>query len=161
MKRDADTLTFDAAKRHAEYYSAIYHDSLTQEHDAAMDRWDCEAFLQVGIDAAQWFLRADQELRLRAYEQGRDTDPAAQAALESWFRDWLAPCEKAEHWVTIVSAQGRAPDNLERFRSICHEMRAIVEALDDSVTDELPVGLIPLRDGAIEEERNGQTTEFV
>ena len=158
---ESDTITFGAARNHAGHYGSVYHDRVTQESRETVDCGDCEAFLQLGIDAAQWYLRADREQRLIAYERGEDIDPEKQAIIEQWFRDWLAPGDFAERWVARVEAQGRSPANLSKFRAIREEMRAIVEFLDGEVDRELPKGLIPLRDKATEEYRDGLTSEFV
>ncbi|MBX9790304.1 MAG: hypothetical protein K2Y37_15405 [Pirellulales bacterium] len=157
----SDSITFGAARNHAGHYGSVYYDRSLQETREADDCGDCEAFLQLGIDAAQWYLRADREQRLIAYQRGEDIDPETQATVEKWFRDWLVPCDFAERWVARIEAQGRSPSNLQAFRAICEEIRAIVEFLDGAVDRELPKGLIPLRDKAAEEQRHGQTSEFV
>jgi hypothetical protein len=85
-------------------------------------------------------------------------DREFEATLESLFRQWLAPCAFAGHWIAEVEAQGHSPENLAAFRQCEAEVRGLVKFLDN---DEMTDPMRRLRDRAIEEHRNGQTAEFV
>lgn len=152
-------LAFRTAEQQVKNYA---HESLQlmQEHHAAMDCRDCEDFLQLGIDAFQWLIRADQLFRVAVYESIEAYDQQLDERLQHLFRQWLGPCDYAEKWIERQTAKGYHLDNLEKFRECCREMAAIVEALDAGSDEQLPDAIAELRDRAIEEFNRGETAEF-
>lgn len=132
------------------------------EQALAADRRDCEAFLQLGIDAFKWVIRADQVTRQAIYDGTADFDQdAVEAALRDLCKLWLKACGRAEQWAANQQSRKLPVANLEEFRSCCDEMRAIVKAQEQGDEEELPDGLTSVLEKAIEEHRGGQTTEFV
>lgn len=156
-----DTISLEAAKKSAAQYAAVFHEDLMKRHRAAMNCWECESFLQLGINTFDWLLRADRELRMLAFQTNSDVPSEIKEAIESNCRAWLEPCEFAEQWVLELARSGHRPENLDEFRRCCEEMRAIVEFFDSPTADaQLPGGLADLRNQAVEEQRNGETAEF-
>lgn len=132
-----------------------------RQHRQAMDCRDCESFLQLGIDAFDWIVRADQVLRGAMYQgfEGFDHNEA-EDAIRALCRSWLAPCTRANEWAVVQNQRDFRVDNLDRFRQCCAEMQAIVNA-QDAKEEPLPDALADLQDEAIQEHLNGETAEFV
>jgi hypothetical protein len=155
MSNGTGMATLRIAQEHAEQYSKIM-----QQHYEAMDCFDCEAYLQSGIDTFRWFIRADRVIRLAIYKEVYGHDPKIDQVLESLFRGWLVNCPKAEEWVTVQEKRGYTVSNLDEFRHCCEETRAIVESLDSDKPHVMDKPLISLRDEALQDYSNGQTAEF-
>ena len=156
----SDSLVFRTAERHVSNYTRESSD-LMAEHREAMDCRDCEAFLQLAIEAFRWLIRADLDLRIAAGEGIADYNASDDDRLRQLCRDWLVPCAYAEQWIARQLERGYRIENLAEFRMCCEEMRAIVKSFDDADGDPLPPGLIELRDRAIEEHLRGETSEFI
>jgi len=128
------------------------------DHHEAMDCVDCEAFLQLGIDAYDWLVRADLLIRKAASRGEVEYDDTVEQAFESMARAWLAPCGSAEGWVNRVLERGHSLNNLERFRQCQASIESMVAFLDnDAMTDSMRT----LRDQAISEHGRGETAEFI
>jgi hypothetical protein len=141
-------------------HSYASEDAVIEAPRQSDDRRDCEDFLQLGIDAFDWLIRADQTFREAIFDGYKDFDPAVENALRSLCQLWLKPCERARKRIEIQLSRGYKVDNLDRFNECCEEMQAIVRA-QESTTEKLPAAMERLRDLALEEHRNGQTSEFV
>lgn len=131
---------------------------LGHDQDLVVDLLDCQAFLQTGIDAFHWIHRADQSFRTAIYQEGADDASQALGTIDALLTDWLQACGFANRWIDKQGKRGHEPENLAQFRECEAEVRAIVQARQE---DELPDGLRDLRDKAIEDHRNGQTSEFL
>jgi hypothetical protein len=154
-------LAYRIAKDRVENFGET--EGLAKSHHEAMDCYNCEAFLQSGIDAFQWIQRADETIRRAIYEGALDSDSAlggAEGAIEALLRLWLAPCEFASAWIAENLERGYTINSLADFRRCEDEVRAIVHAFDD-VGGETPQAIRVLRDKAIEDHRNGETAEFI
>jgi hypothetical protein len=135
-------------------------DAVIEASRQADDCRDCEDFLQLGIDAFDWLIRADQKIREAIFDGAEGFDPLVEDALRLLCQRWLKPCEHARKWAVIQFNRGYKVDNLDRFNECCEEMQAIVRA-HEATTEELPAAMEHLRDLALEDHRNGQTSEFV
>jgi hypothetical protein len=155
-----ESLVYRTARKHVENYARESND-LMKAHQEAMDCRECEAFLQLGIDAFRWIIRADRVIRKAIYDRILEFDAEIDDGIRSMCRSWLAPCQYAEQWIAKQQERGYQIDNLGEFRECCEEMRAIVEAQDQGDGEPLPIAMIKLRDKAIDEYRNGETPEFV
>jgi len=148
-------LAFRNARRQVSGYVGESKDVM-RRHAEAMDCWDCEDVLQLGIDAFDWLNRADEAIR-RDINSGRlEYDPRIDRALKSLYARWLKPCPFAEQWIAVQEARGFTVRNAARFRVCCEEARAIVD--DDDVLDN--DAIVELRDEAIDAYRKGETVEF-
>lgn len=154
-----ETLALQTATSHVEQYVKQY-EFVKREHCEAMDCYECEAFVQLGIDSFRWLLRADYGLRQGIYSDKVGYDAKAEASLQRLFRTWLVPCEFAERWAAVQSDRGMVVSNLADFRKCCEEARAIVESIDDNDADAMSEQLAILRDQAIYEQQHGETVEF-
>jgi hypothetical protein len=158
MKSD---LAFRTAEKHVRNYEKESQE-LRAEHREAMDCRDCETFLQLGIDAFSWLIRADRVLRTALAEGVEDAYSKEVAdAFHRMCKAWLAPCEYARKWIGIQIERGYTIDNLAQFEECCEEMEAIVEFNDRDATESLPVPIANHRNEAVNEFDNGQTAEFV
>ena len=155
-----DSLALRTAQTFVNSYA--HEDDVVQQHSEAMDCRDCEAFLQLGIDAFNWVIRADQVTRQVMFSGDSDFVPDdVEAAIRALCKLWLKPCDRANQWVAVQHSRGFKVDNLDAFRNCCVEMRAIVKAQETEGNEDLPAKMAILRDQAIEEHRNGQTAEFI
>jgi hypothetical protein len=155
----ADYLALRNAKNHVHSYNEESQD-LMQRHTEAIDCLNCEAFLQMGIDAFDWIIRADRVIRLAIYRGDREFDPTTEAALHELCKNWLLPCKFAESWIAIQQQRGYEISNLSQFRDSVAEMTAIVEA-NQGGAEVLSGAMARLRDQAVKEQRDGQTAEFI
>jgi hypothetical protein len=143
------------ARRHVNQFTDEC-EIMTASRDADECR-DCEAVLQLGIDAFNWLIRADEFIRSALYE-GMDYDPEADEAIRELFKAWLRPCVPANKWIDTQQKRGYHVENLEKFRKCEREARSIVKSMEaDGMTD----AMRKLRDDALTEHRNGETAEFV
>jgi hypothetical protein len=149
------TLAFREARRHV--YSFSDESELMRDHREAMECLDCEAVLQLGIDAFNWLVLADETIR-RAIYRGAEFDDDAFPMIADLFRHWLKPCSVVNKWIAVQKNRGYNLANLEEFRRCEREVQAIVRSLD---ADTLTEPMRGLRDSAVTEHRDGQTAEFV
>lgn len=160
MARASEDLTLKYARQHVAHYREEH--KLMADHREAMDCFDCEAYLQLGIDAFHWLVKADAVIRRAIYRGVYEHDPEVDAALQDLFRGWLEPCGNAEKWVAVPEKRGYTVSNLDEFRNCCEEVRAIVKSFDETEKDWImSEPLITLRNQAMQEHQDGQTAEFV
>jgi hypothetical protein len=158
MKADFKTkTTFTTARERVVGYTQQADQMAAQQE--AMDCFDCEAFLQIGIDAFDWLLRADRVTRLALYNGKAEYDPELDEAFQSLCRAWLTPGVRAAQWIKAQQDRGFPIENSQRFLKCCEEMKAIVD-FNSRSAENLPDAMAALRDMAIQEERNGQTLDF-
>ena len=149
------SLALRAARRHVHTFADECEIQKNQRD--VDDCLDCEAFLQLGIDAFRWLIRADEAHRKGVFS-GQDYDAEFDRVIQELFRLWLKPCVYADELVTALQARGCELTNLAEFRRCEREVLAIVRALEDaSLTEPMQ----QLRDSAVTEHRNGETAEFV
>ena len=118
---------------------------------------DCEAFFQAGIDAFHWLVRADEAIRLGVGSGQSAHDVRFDRKLKTLARAWLNTCEVASRLNLWHLSRGKL-GNLAEFRHCEAEMQAMVQSwCTDAMTDSMRA----LRDEAIEEQRRGETAEFV
>lgn len=155
------TLALREARRHVRSFSDECE--LVQDHREGSECRECEAFLQLGIDAFRWLVRADETIRGAIYTGGAEHDARADESLRSLFRAWLRPCDFANQWIAAQQGRGYHLGNLDEFRASEREVRSIVKAWDANVADAdvLTDAMRDLRDSAVTEHRNGETAEFV
>ena len=155
-----DNLAFRTAEKHVRNYERESAE-LMAAHREAIDCLDCEAFLQLGIDAFAWIMRADQALRVAAADGKIEYDDKLEDGLRALCRAWLKPCPCAQQWIEQQQQRGYNLDNLDPFRNCRDEMRAIVASFDATDDEKLPGKIAALRDQALSELANGETAEFV
>jgi hypothetical protein len=161
MASASENLTFKYASEHVARYRDE-DDRIMSEHREALECMDCEAYLQLGIDAFNWIMKADAVWRDGVYNGRYEFDPAMESALQAMCRSWLKPCGNAEKWIAIQEKRGYTLSNLETFRRCCEEMKAIVASFDAPAAGQVVTDpLILLRDEALKEHRDGQTAEFI
>lgn len=157
-----DTLAIRTARRHVDSFTDESEEVMRlhpEANEEANECVDCEAFLQLGIDAFDWLVRADIEIRKVIYRGRVQYEPEAAKIIQDLLVDWLKPCKVADEWIAVQLKRGYKVDNLERFRECEKEVRAIVgsQERNHSMSD----ALRKLRDEALIEHRDGQTSEFV
>jgi hypothetical protein len=154
-------LAFRAAQQHVRFYEQEADDVMA-EHQEAMDCRDCEAYLQLGIDAFEWLIRADAAFRRGYANNEMEFDEEVALAFQELARLWLRPSARADNWAMTQIAKGFTIGNLDRFRICCKEMQAIVEFHETAPEEaQLPTPLASLRDQALTDYANGKTSEFV
>ena len=152
-----ETLAFRTARRHVNNFAGESQE-LMKRHREAVECWECQAFLQLGIDAFDWLVRADAGYREAVYRRTAEYNPEVDGELRRLFTEWLNPCTLANEWITVQLERGYTLDNLNRFRDCESEVRAIVDCKDeDSMSD----ALRELRDKSLKEYHDGQTAEFI
>jgi hypothetical protein len=143
-----------AARRHVNTFTD--ESEILQDRPDDVASQDCEAFLQLGIEAFFWLVRADETIRAAVYG-GMPHDPRADEAIRELFLAWLRPGNRANQWIQSLS-DASAPANLAEFRRCEREVLAIVKSWQG---DELTDAMRELRDRALAEHERGETAEFV
>jgi hypothetical protein len=151
-----DGIAYRTARSFVRNYQDEYTDWLAA-HKEAMDCWNCQTFLQLGIDTFKWITRTDQEFRKDIYSGKKEFDPVVDQAIEQLYAEWLKPCEYAEHWIETQISHGFKIDNLEEFQRCCAEVRAIVDEIKGRLSNK---AFISAQAAAIEAYRKGDTVEF-
>jgi len=157
---ETESLAYRTAQERVRNYNRE-SEGLTQAHQEAMDCRECEALLQLGIDAFHWIIRADRVIRNAVYDGVVACKAEVEEGIRSLCRSWLSPCQFAEKWIAKLQELGYQIANLDEFRECCEEMQAIVEAQNQGEGEPLPSAIMELRDRAIDEHLNGETSEFV
>jgi hypothetical protein len=155
-----DNLTFRTAQKHVQNLG--HEKDVMERHREAMEYWDCEAYLQLGIDAFEWIIRADLSVREHEREGRIDAEQAkkCEARIIEFCRGWLSYSTIADKWSSVQKGRGYTLDNLDDFIKCRNELQAIVEA-NEGTDDALPVALAVLRDHALQDHKNGKTAEFL
>jgi len=123
-----------------------------------MECYDCETLLQVGIDAFQWLVRADESIRRAVFSARLDYEAEqVQSAMELLLKAWLEPVPRVNQVISRQLDRGFALDNLDEFRECESQVRSIVDSLQEQVLHD---GLAAMRDSAAQEHLAGQTMEF-
>ncbi len=152
----ADMLAYRTARRHVRSFEK--ESKLTDNHRAAMDCFDCEAFLQLGIDAFHWLVLADETFRRAIFQGAAQYNAKTDQAIKRLFVAWLRPCQRAMQWIDLQERRGYRVANLDEFRKCQEEVLAIAQSLESDV---LTDAMRKLRDEALREHRHGKTAEFV
>ncbi len=160
IKMVIDNLTLRTAQKHVKNFGDETS-GLLAEHRQALDCLECEAFLQLGIDAFHWVMRADQAFRESIADGKLEFQEQIEDALRLLCRAWLNPCALAEPWIAQQQGQGYELDNLAEFRHCRTEMQAIVDSFQETGPAELPAAMARMQDQALSEHANGETAEFV
>jgi hypothetical protein len=118
------TISSRAALRRVEEYVREGNDAMAA-HREAIECCDCEAFLELGIEAFNWMVRATYELRNREIHETLELP--ADEFVRRLREMWLAPCEYAEQWIKIQHERGYEVSNLLAFRECCERTRRFIE----------------------------------
>lgn len=149
-----NNLAFRTARSHVQALGNEY-DDLMIRHREAIECFDCESFLQLGIDAFAWLTRADESIRKAFYVGQIEYDQEVDAAIARLYQEWLRPCIQAEKWIAAQESRGYNVSNVEEFRRCVDEVQAIVSA-----SNEVAGELAAIRDEAVQENRAGKTTDW-
>lgn len=138
------------------------YDRILAEHAEAEDCGRCESFMELGIQVFQWILKADQDYRRELYANPKVHSEAVEQELESLVRGWLAHGAGLIDWAERNAVRGFQVKHIGEFRRSFEEATAIVASFDETAADRrMTEPLIVLRDEALIEHRNGETSEFV
>jgi hypothetical protein len=152
----AETLAF----RHAEMLVKGYNDEaddLQSKHNEAMECRDCEDFLQLGIDAFDWLMRADTSIRTRVFRGEVPYTKEIDEALWTLLETWRTPCDFALTWAEKQKKRGFHVENLVEFQKCCREVADMLTPDDQFFSHD---SLVALRDEALDEHAEGKTVEF-
>ena len=115
------TATFQIAKQRFEQYSADFNEQLMEDHAAAMDCWDCEAHIQMGIDAIRWLELAERVFNQICMENSSVRPTVDGLSFGEWlssqYRSFLARSEQAQSWIANCERQGYTVSNKQQFAS--------------------------------------------
>ena len=129
-----------------------------KDHREAMDSLDCEAFLQLGIDAYDWVVRADRAIRKAVLSGQLEYDKTIDVTLENMLHVLIKAYDHVGTWIKKVEERGYVLDNISRFRESELQARAMAKFLSG---DELTDAMRAVRDDALSEHANGKTAAFV
>jgi hypothetical protein len=119
-------LIIRTAQKHVKNYEA--ETAVMMAHYQAMECLDCEAYLDLGIDAFGWIIKATKDVRKSALKSDDDGIDEAEKLLRMLRKIWLGPCDWAEQWAELQIQRGFALPNLEKFRQCSKAMRQLVES---------------------------------
>jgi len=122
-----------------------------------------DSVLQLGIDAFNWLILADQQ-NLTHLSLSNDEQCWEETRIDLATRciEWLTVAEEVKEFALIFKQAGASVQSLPRFMECVSEMTSIVRfAGQNDSEDTMPEWLEDLQFKAIEEHRNGQTVPFV
>lgn len=124
-----DTLAMKTAKLYVRTYTDEQN-KLMQEHYEAMDCLDCEAFLQLGIDAYDWISRASRHATKQFRAGTMQPTAELRDAFDALYRSWLRSVEFARRWIAVQQARGFQLDNQGEFEQAVYAVEKIVADSD-------------------------------
>lgn len=156
-----DSIALRAASRHVDSFGQE-SDLIMALHYEAMECLDCEAFLKLGIDAYQWIIDADRDLRKAICKSPESVDFARiEAYLHELCRTWISRSEEAVARIKVQIERGHSVGNADEFFRCRDEMTAIMR-FDESWKNEQLVDAVAARaEQAAKEHAHGETAEFV
>ena len=102
-----------AKNRVAQFEDAV--DPLMIDHQAAMNCFDCEAFLQTGIDAIRWLVLAEQAV-MNQHKLGVTLIPKEfYPWLEGCYNNFVRRSAFAKKWISECDSRGDEVANAEEF----------------------------------------------
>jgi hypothetical protein len=128
---------------------------LGKHQQQAAELQECESYLQLGIDAFHWLMRADEHYRRAVFSQQIVYDPAFDQAFDALCAEWLKPVLAAEGWLASLAKRALSPPNAIEFRGCVEEMRAML-----TESKELGGEMAVLRDEAIRAFRADEGDEW-
>jgi hypothetical protein len=138
------------------------YDRILADHAEAEDCETCESYLELGVQVFHWIIKADQEYRRELYQDSSTHNEAVEQELESLIRRWHARSQSMLSWAQRHLSRGFQLAHLDEFRQCAEEAAAIVDSFDDASGNQvMPAPLILLRDQALTDHQNGETSEFV
>jgi hypothetical protein len=121
-------LALRTARKHVENFAD--ENTALAAHVEAMECLDCEAFLDLGIDAFSWLRKATKVVRTEALHEDSEAIERAESSLQQSRKAWLRTCDLAETWIAVQLTRGFVLGNLDEFRRCGAAMRQIV-AIDE------------------------------
>ena len=118
------------------YVNAYSEKDVMAQHRDAMKCFDCQDFLQSGIEALKWLKRAEDVIQ-QAAREGISVPDDVPKAIDVLYRTWLAPCDRAEQLIKQQKSLGYEPSNLMQFMKACEQVKNRIQAIDmyDSIDD--------------------------
>jgi hypothetical protein len=97
------------------------------QHEKAMECFDCEDFLARGLRLFRFIESSDAKLREADALGVFNYSSELYEAVTELYRAWLIPCDHADAWIRKMNGAGYAPGNLAEFRDTCEQVRATLE----------------------------------
>ena len=153
-------LSFRTATKHVRNFRIEV--GLIWRREQVVDETDADALLQVAIEAYEWLIRADLCVRQLEREDRIDVSQLQKAdhAIRTMCHAWLQSAGSVQQWIARNLKSDSPPKKLPSFTRCQDEMNAILESGDLPGEIELPDALANARDQALDEYRNGETSEF-
>lgn len=96
------------------------------DHRDAMECWNCQEWLQKGIDAFRWLQRAEEAFTQAEFHGVHVMTAEERETIEALYVAWLVPCDSTDKWIATLVERGYSPNNLNEFREICEVVRRII-----------------------------------
>lgn len=125
----SEPLEIALARFEVEQYADIAdEDAVVRESKQAQDCFDCEEFLEKGIQSFT-SIECGERTLYRAHTAGLiDLTPELETAIEVIRRRWLRPCTFAEAWIANCEKNGYQVRNATEFRSSCRRAKEWFES---------------------------------
>jgi len=127
-----------------------------RDHDEAMECFDLERTLCLGIFIYDTLIKLDEEVRVGFLKGTAPFDPQYEKDIEALFEWWLKPCEAVEEKLRKFIARFGSVDRAEEFRKRHAEAKWAKMPLGEIVDHPK---MVELRDKAIDDLRAGKLNE--
>lgn len=149
-----DDLAYRTASHGVQAFVDVANE-LSERKKRVAEQQECESYLQLGIDAFHWLMRADEHYRKAVFTKQLAFDPTFDAAFDHLCVEWLEPTSSAENWLASLAARSLSPPNAAEFLECVTEMRALL-----AESREVKGQIAMLRDKAVQSYRTGDSDEW-
>lgn len=119
------TTVYRAATRQVRAYcESVPTSSVIAEHQQAMECYELEDLLRVGVQLYDHFVWLDEQWRLRMARGETAYSEEVDQALTQLFDWWGQPCSQVEAHITRMEELGFQVTGADEFRARCAEFRA-------------------------------------
>ena len=124
-----------------------------EQSNQAVDCLNCEATIQVGIDAIQTVFKADEALRSASIKGLIVFDEAMEEILTELVKEWLRRTQPTLEWIDRCERRGYTVEHKDELLGLIREAKGIVDFDPDKP---MPEHIARCRDEAVEEVARGE-----
>jgi hypothetical protein len=111
------------------------YESWADAHDEAMEAWELDGWLRIGLSLLDLIRAADEHWSSRVRDGKAEWLGAELQEIRTLYREWLAPCEAVLSRIAEIDSRGYKVDDAKRFRDAYRRTRLLL-SVDPTVLAE-------------------------